>query len=134
MAWYERFPGRLLKEKEIMSDSFPYARLTKLRSGLLAWNITLTSNRGNHYRTLIVYPAVFPSSYPLAYILEPRIKNGTPHIYSDGHLCLFNAGDRPEKSYIPEKTTAATITAWVSAWIFTYENYLRTGRWIERRI
>lgn len=134
MEWYERFPGRLLKEQESMRKAFPQARLIKLRSGLLAWEVILRSNSNNLYRVLIVYPQNFPPAYPLAYILEPRIRDGTPHRYQDGHLCLFNTTDRPERSYDPKKTTAATITSWAAAWIFTYEYYLRTGRWIERGV
>lgn len=129
MRWWEKNPGRLLQEREIMQRAFPHAALTKLKNGLLAWDVTLESNSGNSYRALIVYPEGFPSVHPSTYILEPTIKDRTPHVYADGHLCLFNTYDRPESTYVPGKTTAVTVTVWTAAWIFTYENYKETGRW-----
>lgn len=133
MYWWQKNAGRLLKEREVMGKAFPAARLVKCASGSLAWDVPIRSNFGALYRVSIVYPENFPASYPLAYVVEPKIKQGTPHIYSDNHLCLFNQSDRPEKSYT-SKTTAATISSWVAAWVFSYEVWTRTGKWPERRV
>lgn len=131
--WYQRSPGRLIKEQTIMRASFPQARLVKVAGNRLAWVVTLKSNTGRIYTVEIVYPDGFPADYPKAFVVDPSILNA-PHQYNNGQLCLFNANDRPERSYIPEKTTAATVTAWVAGWLASLEIWQKTGTWPERRV
>lgn len=131
--WHQRNPGRLLKEQEIMKASFPQARLIKITNNRLAWVVSLKTNTDSIYVVEIAYPDGFPADYPKAFVIDPAIR-GVPHQYNNNQLCLFNASDRPERSYNPAKTTAATITTWVAAWLASYEIWQRTGAWPERRV
>lgn len=115
-----------------MKASFPHARLIRASGGRLAWVVALKTNTGATYIAEIVYPDGFPAAYPLAFVIEPVINNA-PHQYKNGNLCLFSTTDRPERSYIPEKTTAVTVTVWTAAWLASYEVWQRTGHWPERR-
>lgn len=132
MHWYQKLPGRLLKEQEIVKSSFPQSRLIRVGDGDLAWILWLRTNSNREYLVEIVYPDGFPLAYPSAFVLKPRIKRA-PHQYNDGHLCLFSTVDRPERSYVPSKTTAATVIAWTAAWLASYEIWQRTGTWPEKR-
>ena len=132
MHWYQKLPGRLLKEQEIVKSSFPQAKLVRVGDGNLAWVLYLRTNSDREYLIEIIYPDRFPSAYPLAFVLKPKIKMAL-HQYNDGHLCLFSTTDRPERTYIPEKTTAVTIIVWTAAWLASYEIWQRTGTWPERR-
>lgn len=134
MQWHDRYPRRLSYEVQSMKKSFPHARLFRLEDGRLAWELTLQTNSKSTYLVEIVYPSRFPDDYPLAYVVDPPITEA-PHMYRrDHHLCLFAADDDPDRTYVPERTTAATIACWSSAWLFCYEQYTILGYWPERGI
>lgn len=132
MKWYEQVPERLLREREIMSESFPQARLVKLSDGRLAWVLALRTNSGRTYVVNITYSNGFPLEYPQVFVVDPPIV-ASPHQYAGGRLCLFSTADRPERSYTV-KTTAATIASWAAAWLASYEIWRVTSRWPERNV
>lgn len=116
-SWYERTPLRLRQEQEAMQSRFPRFSLIRGDNGAIGWVGWLKSNRDNEYKVLIDYPEHFPHEEPQAYIIEPHIKS--QHMWKDGHICLMY----PEDNTWQTKTTCATITAIVAAWIFSYENH-----------
>lgn len=123
--WYQDQPGRLVAEDDTVRSRFPQFKLQKL-NGKLAWVGKLVSNRGRNYEVAVVYPNDFPLQPPEAYVLRPKIKaRKTRHMYLNGKLCLFYPKDRSYSG----NTTAATVIAWASAWIFSYEDWLETGVW-----
>jgi len=131
-SWYDRMPGRLEEEKTVMHDRFAATNPSlgwvedDVRDEYLGWDLTITSESGVQYTVLIVYPDNYPTAAPEPYILEPNIEpDETKHMYADGTLCLFHRDDRAWEY----ESTAATMTAWVGAWITAYENWVTTGYW-----
>ncbi len=128
--WYETDPVRLLMEKNAMQERFPHFTLHKLDDGRLTWQGTLTSNNGNRYTILAIYPPNFPNSPPEVFPVDPVIQvidtsgRRLKHQYADGHLCLYYPADRSFSA----ASTAATVVAVAAAWFFSYESWLRSGK------
>lgn len=71
------------------------------------------------------FQVVVPSGYPNA---EPRAypygwTPAGPHVYSEGHLCLWHPHD-----WSPKYTLAYAV-AKTYLWIHKHEEYVRSGRW-----
>ena len=64
--------------------------------------------------------------FPRVYVIEPKLKEGAPHLYSDGSLCLFYPKDF---SWRKNLLIAETIIPWASLWLYFYEIWLKTGYW-----
>jgi len=64
--------------------------------------------------------------FPRVYVLEPKLIEGAPHVYSDGSLCLFYPKDF---SWNKKSLIAETIIPWTSLWLYFYEIWLKTGYW-----
>lgn len=66
------------------------------------------------------------------FIVEPRIdlyENGkkVPHLYPNGSLCLYY----PEyKEWDYRDSWAETLIPWASLWLFYYEIWKDTGKWL----
>lgn len=66
------------------------------------------------------------------FILDPLIKtelNGkkAEHLYKDGSLCLFFP---KAKEFDSKKLIVDYIIPWISLWLFFYEAWLVTGKWL----
>lgn len=66
------------------------------------------------------------------YVIEPAIKkheNGkrVPHLYQDGSLCLYYP---PNKEWIYTDSWAETIVPWTALWLYYYELWQATGKWL----
>ena len=122
--WYQTDPSRLVLEQQIMSTKYPQFVLKK--DGVtLYWIGTLQTNNGGIYEVAVDYPDDFPENEPAVVPINPPIVSPR-HQFRDGRLCLFYPADR---SFNPN-TTAATLVTWTAAWLFCYENFTRTGKWL----
>lgn len=72
--------------------------------------------------------------HPEIYVREPRLTlragQPLPHVYSqeEQKLCLyFPSGG---KEWNRSMSIATTIVPWASEWLFFYEIWLATGRWL----
>lgn len=66
------------------------------------------------------------------FILDPLIKtehNGkkAEHLYNDGSLCLFFP---KAKEFNSSKLIIEYVIPWISLWLFYYETWLVTGKWL----
>lgn len=66
------------------------------------------------------------------FVIEPRIgkyENGekVPHLYSNGSLCLYYPKYQ-ERNY--SDSWADTLIPWTSLWLFYYEIWKDTGKWL----
>lgn len=68
-------------------------------------------------------PAVFVESPAL----ERREGEKIPHLYSEERLCLYLPGAGEWKSDLP---IATTIILWTYVWLYHYEVWHVTGRWL----
>jgi len=65
-------------------------------------------------------------AFPRVYVLKPKLVKGTPHLYSDGSLCLFYPKDF---SWSKKSLIGETIVPWTALWLYFYELWLKTGNW-----
>ena len=104
-------------------------------AGLMTWQGDFTpSALSDTYRLKIVYRV---GELPKAYIVSPKplpLAEGAtklPHTYnySDGkqRLCLFLPGVGEWDS---SKPIATTIVHWAVHWMYYYEFWLTTGKWL----
>lgn len=116
---------RALEEQVLMSREYPGFEMdvdddgTPYVHGWIGPNGTL---KGSYHVLVELPPGYGRGAMPLAYILEPRLRRDAPHRYIDGSLCLDHSGAFTAKS------TMLTFMAWVSVWLFLYEDWASTGR------
>lgn len=144
-TWYQRLPGRLQQEVDLMARKFPKFVLqvaeeprqfngqTVVRAGEAHWIGRLRTHAGNIYAVVITYPDGYPNEQARAFVVQPHIP-ASPHRYGDGHLCLYsNDHGGGGQGFTAEVTTAVTYVGWVSAWLHAYEIWARKGVWPEAR-
>lgn len=66
-----------------------------------------------------------PKIFVLAPDLDARRPERVPHRYADGSLCLH----RPEQ-WSPGDSIASTIVPWISLWLYYFEIWVITGKWL----
>ncbi|MFN8295985.1 MAG: hypothetical protein U0T69_07300 [Chitinophagales bacterium] len=68
------------------------------------------------------------SSSPLVKVIKPELVADPPHIYKKTRtLCLYH----PENfKWTKEKLISKYIVPWAAAWIYFYEVWLQTGKWL----
>ena len=69
---------------------------------------------------------------PRICVLSPILKRRQdgkpiPHTYAGDFLCLYFP---PAREWHPNKFIADTIIPWISLWLFYYEGWLATGKWL----
>lgn len=64
---------------------------------------------------------------PKVWVMSPPLVKGTPHLYGEGNLCLYWL---PEWRWRPDQLIAETIIPWTASWLFYYELWLDTGKWL----
>lgn len=66
---------------------------------------------------------------PRMHVLEPALDSGhrleLPHVYESDRLCLYTPGD-----WNGTMQLAATILPWTAEWLFHYEVWRSTDRWL----
>lgn len=104
-----RFPG------------FTYRR----ERGAGVWRGTLQPRSlSQKYRVAISYKL---HCYPTVRIITPTLPPKAPHRWSDGTLCLFYPKENPWRQ---DMLIATTILPWTALWLYYYELWLDTGKWL----
>lgn len=99
-------------QMDVDDDGTPYAH------GWIGPNEKLLHS----YHVLIVIPPGYGhGAMPAAHVLDPLLRQGAPHRFQDGGLCLDHSGAFTRKS------TLVTFLAWVSVWLVLYEGWCETG-------
>jgi hypothetical protein len=80
------------------------------------------------YKVKIIYQG---NLRPKVFVLSPKIVDQAKHTYKDGSLCLYH--DRNFK-WSSSKLIAKNIVGWTAAWIYFYEYWLQTGKWIAKEV
>lgn len=80
------------------------------------------------YKVKIIYRG---SLQPKVFILSPRLVEHAKHTYSDGSLCLYHSSNF---KWNASKLIAKEILGWTAAWIYFYEYWLQTGKWIAAEV
>jgi hypothetical protein len=121
MKWYEVNPTRFEFEKMLLRQHHPGCKLIKEYGQFSVHVQVRTYKRCYHLKG--IFPDSFPNSPMTVQIESPKIKDGPPHYFTDGGLCIYGS-----RNYGPE-TTAKVYIDWAKQWIKCYENWQETGRW-----
>lgn len=128
-------------EGPMMSRKFPQFKLFRgdgsrsfTPSGCTYWGGKLTTNFDSSYSVAVVYPPNYPAAGEIrAYVAElAKHDDYIPHMYTDGHLCLYSNDHGGGGEGVGSETTAVTVVAWAAAWLNAYEVYKRSGSWPEK--
>ena len=122
--WHRIRPQLLDREQKAMALFYPFMQLNFESKDNASWDGDIVTWSGNRYEVSLRYPPVFPYRAPLAYVVNPKIKESR-HIYPDGHLCLFHTDDKAWQV----NTTGATVMSWVTLWLHCYEAWRESGHW-----
>jgi hypothetical protein len=76
------------------------------------------------YTVKIIYKHRRP---PKVFIIKPDILKSSPHIYSDGSLCLYYPFDKDYNNKL--SIISDTIIPWTAEWLYYYEKWLDSGIW-----
>jgi len=97
---------------DVDDDGTPYAHGVVGPTGHL---------RGAYHVLVLLPPGYGNGVLPRAYVLQPELRTGAPHRFTDGSLCLDHS------SAFTKKSTIVTFLAWVTVWLHLYEAWLETG-------
>jgi hypothetical protein len=121
MKWYELNPERLAVEKRLLAKHHRGTQMRIEKAG-----IHIIKRIHGRYRTYKV-KGIFANSHPYSpmqfYVVKPALKQGTPHRFTDGQLCLHTSAD------VGPETTAKVYLDWAQQWIKTYEDWLDGKPW-----
>lgn len=100
---------------------FTYRR----ENGIPTWRGVLSPRESSpEYRLVIRYRAGKP---PQVNVTKPHLHPDAPHRYEDGSLCLYWPKEWP---WSDEQIIAKTILPWIALWLFYYELWLDTRKWV----
>ena len=105
-----------------MNERFPQFVLKAKSDGELFWEGILITKSKVRYLVNIHYPRDYPYAKPKFRIIKPRIRKGSPHLYSDNTLCVY------PNNWSNKRSTAPAGVPLLSAWLVMYEFWLRTGK------
>jgi len=66
-------------------------------------------------------------SSPDVRVITPALRPKAPHIYQNETLCLFYPTENPWRK---DMLIATTILPWTALWLYYYELWLDTGKWL----
>lgn len=93
--------------------------------GLSVWRGVLQPRPlSQKYRVAITYSF---HSLPTVRVVAPSLHLKAPHLYKDKSLCLYYPKETPWKR---DMLIAATILPWTALWLYYYELWLDTGKWL----
>lgn len=64
---------------------------------------------------------------PKVWVLSPALAHDAVHLYRDKNLCLYWP---KEWKWEPNQLIAKTIIPWTASWLYFYELWLDTGKWL----
>ena len=64
---------------------------------------------------------------PKVWIMSPPLAPDAVHLYREKNLCLYWP---KEWKWQPDQLIAKTIIPWTASWLYYYELWLDTGKWL----
>lgn len=117
--------SRLITEQALLVREYPGFEMEVHESGTVyvhGWVGPNATLRGA-YNVLVALPPTYgDGTMPVSHVVEPELRQGAPHTFTDGSLCLDHSGAFTRRS------TLVTYLGWVSTWLHLYEDWLETGR------
>jgi len=109
-----------------MRSRYPQFKHTRTKDGCIVFKGKLrVKPELPEYEVKILYCG---DKSPKVYILNPAPVEGAPHIYSNTKsLCLYHPDNF---KWHGGKLIAEDIMGWTAGWIYFYEYWLQTGKWV----
>ena len=123
MRWHRSNPIRFELEKRLLAQCHPGVKMI-IKNGRVKI-LKRIKTRKNTYHVEARCPKDFPYSPIKVFVREPRLKESSPHRYSESQLCLHGPGD------VGPETTAKVYLDWAVQWIRIYERWLDGKPWPE---
>ncbi len=119
----------LLHQMHAIRENYPLTETISINALQLIWiGYLKPTPLSETYKVKVIYEL---GDSPKTWVLDPPLrKRGTediPHMYSQERLCLFLPG---EGSWRSDKYIAGTIIPWISEWLYFYEMWHVTGKWL----
>jgi hypothetical protein len=119
----------VIEQVSAIKSKFKGFSVTFGRNMLKAKGILQPTSRSNQYKVEVTYHLNTP---PVVKVLNPVLKHSSkgepiPHIYPGNKLCLYRPKYREFKS---SDLLADTILPWASLWLYYYEIWHATGKWM----
>lgn len=108
--------ARALAEQTLLAREYPGMALDIDEDGtpyVHGWIGPNDKQRSSYHMLVSLPPGYGRGVLPRAYVLEPELRQGAPHRFNDGSLCLDHSGAFTHKSSV------VTFLAWVSVWCST---------------
>ena len=119
--WTARHPHRFALERRAMVHHFPAFRYTA--QPFPAWlGMMAVPQFDRNFAVAYRYPSGYPDEAPHVFVLRPALPAETPHVNSDGSVCVHPV-DCPLERWAPPASLALT-----AAWLFKFCDWQATGR------
>lgn len=111
-----------------LQRGFPHERRPLVKAGTLVWSVTLQPTPMSVEYTVSIRYAhrQRPKVTVLNPTLETRPGEPLPHVYPGDELCLYYGNEFDGSKHL----IATTIVPWVSEWLYFYEHWIFTGKWL----
>ena len=116
-------------QQAAINQNYPTTEVCRIDRRKLVWiGLLKPTPLSETYNVKIVYElGEFPKVWVINPVLIKRSGVDIPHMYSQERLCLFLPG---EDSWRSDKLIANTIMPWISEWLYFYEIWHATGKWL----
>lgn len=109
---------------DAMKRLFPEFRCRQDGRNLIFTGILFIHPNLPRYKVRVVYRE---NLRPKVFVLSPSLDSRTPHLWPDGSLCLYH----PDMfKWNARRLIAKEIMGWTISWIYFYEYWKQSGRWI----
>lgn len=118
------------QQQQRMSARHPRFELLKLKPNLAVWQGTVWPSPLSETYTVRIKYQKYGS--PRIWVISPLLRLhddalSLPHTYAGEYLCLYY----PDyEEWTSDKYVAETIVPWISLWLFYYEAWLATDKWL----
>ena len=70
--------------------------------------------------------------HPIVHVIHPKLHENAPHLYpNDKRLCLYHPCNF---NWDERRLITNEIIHWTAAWIYFYEFWLQTGKWLALEV
>lgn len=119
----------LAKQVALMRQSYPHLEPVWKKNEVRWVGVVQPTAATKQYKVLIRYQL---DSTPKVWIIEPELVTRTederiPHVYPGNRLCLYTPG---RGEWTRRLSISDTIVPWTVLWIYYYEVWHATSRWL----
>lgn len=107
-----------------IAQRFPTFRYSR-ENGEAVWRGTLQPRGSSPAYKVAIHYRIGKS--PTVKVVSPKLVKGAPHLYKEGVLCLYWP---KEWRWSRDQFIATTILPWTASWLYFYELWLDTGKWL----